>query len=125
MSNKSQRYIKIHTYYFFNDIINMKNFDPNNIKIDEKLYNNILVYCIVPTTNECKEKNEKYEKLWSKIRYLIRSATKNSVDYNEKYRKIKFNSDDELPLNKTIEILSMIVLVRAIFLENSLIHMFY
>ena len=33
--------------------------------------------------------------------------------------KIKFNSEDELPLNKTIKILSMIVVVRAIFLENS------
>ena len=96
----------------------MKIFDPNNIKIDEKLYNNILVYCIVPTTNECKEKNEKYEKLCSKIRYLTRSVTKNS-DYDEKYMKIKFNSEDELPLNKTIKILSMIVVVRAIFLENS------
>ena len=26
--------IKNHTYYFFDDIINMKDFDPNNIKID-------------------------------------------------------------------------------------------
>ena len=33
--------------------------------------------------------------------------------------KIKFNSDDELPLNKTIEILSMTIVVRAIFLENN------
>ena len=23
------------TYYFFNDIMNIENFDPNNIKIDE------------------------------------------------------------------------------------------
>ena len=36
-----------------------------------------------------------------------------------KYMKIKFNSDDELPLNKTTEIPSMIIVVRAIFLENS------
>ena len=28
--------IKNRTYYLFNDIINIKNFDPNNIKIDEK-----------------------------------------------------------------------------------------
>ena len=28
--------IKIHTHYFFDDIINIKDFDPNNIKIDEK-----------------------------------------------------------------------------------------
>ena len=38
--------IKNHTYYFFNDIINMKNFDPNNMKIDEKSYKNILIYYI-------------------------------------------------------------------------------
>ena len=37
---------KKHTYYFFDDIINIKNFDPNNIKIDEKSYKNILIYCI-------------------------------------------------------------------------------
>ena len=30
--------IKIPTYYFFNDIINIKNFDPINIKIDKKSY---------------------------------------------------------------------------------------
>ena len=33
--------------------------------------------------------------------------------------KIKINSDDELPLNKTIKIFSMIIVVRAIFLENN------
>ena len=34
------------TYYFFNYIIDIENFDPNSIKIDEKLYENILVYYI-------------------------------------------------------------------------------
>ena len=33
--------------------------------------------------------------------------------------QIKFNSDDELPLNKMIEIPIMIIVFRAIFLENS------
>ena len=32
--------------------------------------------------------------------------------------KIKFNSDEELPLNKAIEIPIMTIAVRAIFLEN-------
>ena len=32
--------------------------------------------------------------------------------------KIKLNSDDELPLNKTIEISSTIIALRAIFLEK-------
>ena len=38
--------IKNHTYYFFDDIINIKDFDPNNIKKDEKSYKNILIYYI-------------------------------------------------------------------------------
>ena len=36
--------IKNHTYYFFDDIINIKHFDPSNIKTDEKSYKNILIY---------------------------------------------------------------------------------
>ena len=31
--------------------------------------------------------------------------------------KIKFNADDELPLNKMIEILTMTIVVRAVFRE--------
>ena len=38
--------IKNGTYYFFNDIINIQNFNPSNIKIDEKTYKNILIYYI-------------------------------------------------------------------------------
>ena len=39
--------IKNRRCYFFNDIVNIKNFDPNNIKIDEKTYKNIFIYYIV------------------------------------------------------------------------------
>ena len=38
--------IKNCTYYFFNDMINIKNLDPNKIKIDENSYKNILIYYI-------------------------------------------------------------------------------
>ena len=55
----------------------------------------------------------------NKIRYLIRSITKTSDDYDEKYMKIKFNSDDKLPLNKTIEIPTITQVVRAIFFKNN------
>ena len=47
------------------------------------------------------------------------SITKNSDDYDGKYMKIKFDSDEELPLNKTIEIRSIIIVVRAVFHENN------
>ena len=47
MSNKVKDVdIKNCSYYLFNDIINVKNFDLNNIKIDEKSYKNIIMYYI-------------------------------------------------------------------------------
>ena len=66
-----------------------------------------------------KVKNKRYGKLWSKIQDLIRSITENSEDYDEKYVKIKFNSDNKLPLNKTVEISIMTIVARAIFLDNN------
>ena len=65
-----------------------------------------------------KQRNNKksHEELWRKIRDLIRSITENSDDYDEKYMKIKFNSDEELLLNKTVEINNIIV-ARAVFLS--------
>ena len=44
MSNKIKDITtKNHKYYFFDDIINVKYFDPNNIEIDKKSYKNILI----------------------------------------------------------------------------------
>ena len=45
MSNKVKDVgIKSQTYYFFDDIINIKNLYPNNVKVDEKSYKNIPIY---------------------------------------------------------------------------------
>ena len=44
MGNIKQIDIKNRTYYFFNDMINIKNFDPSLIKIDKKSYKNIGIY---------------------------------------------------------------------------------
>ena len=50
MSNKVKDInIKIRKNFFFNDIIDIENFYPNNIKIDEKSYKNILIYYIAYT----------------------------------------------------------------------------
>ena len=73
---------------------------------------------LVPN-NECKEKIKKYEELWSTIKDLIRLINKNSDDYDEKYLKIIFNSDDKLPVNKTVEIPTMTIVVRVVFHENN------
>ena len=47
MSNKIKDIgIKNHTYYFFDDIIKIKDFEPDNIKIKGKSYKYILIYYI-------------------------------------------------------------------------------
>ena len=53
------------------------------------------------------------------MRYLISSINEYSDDYDEKYMKIKFDLDDNLPLNKTIEIHNVTIVVRTVFHENN------
>ena len=42
-----------------------------------------------------------YKKLWGEIKRQINLIYNASDDYDEEYIKIKFNSDNNLPLNKT------------------------
>ena len=44
MGNIKEMKIKNWTYYFFDDIINIGDFNPNLLKIDKKLYKNIDIY---------------------------------------------------------------------------------
>ena len=60
MSNKVKYIsVKSYTFYFFDDNINIKNFDPNNVNIDKKSYKNILIYYIGYVTI----KDSKYVKI--------------------------------------------------------------
>ena len=44
MGNIKQINIKNRTYYFFDDMINIKNLDSSLIKIDKELFKNIDIY---------------------------------------------------------------------------------
>ena len=71
---------------------------------------------LVPT-NESKDIT-KTMKNCEETEILLGQYSKNSDDYDVKYLKIKSNLDEELPLNKTIEIPSMIIAVGAVFHKN-------
>ena len=70
----------------------------------------------VPTD---KRKDTHKKKLGNKIRDLIRSITDNLENYVEKYMKIKFNSDDGLPLKKTLELYHVVIVARSVFHEGN------
>ena len=46
MGEVKQSNIKNRTYYFYNDIFNLKDFQPKLLKIDKKSYKNINIYYI-------------------------------------------------------------------------------
>ena len=71
-------------------MISTKTLNLNKLKTDKNPDNNILFYYIGYVTLKS-EKN------------LIRSTNNNSDYYNERDVKIKFNSDDDLPLKRTLE----------------------
>ena len=76
-------------------------------------------YLTLVPASENKEKIKFFGKLWIKIRYLIRAVTKKWDGYDEKCIKIKFDSDDKLPLNKAIEIPVIVKNVRAVLYQNN------
>ena len=45
-----------------------------------------------------------------------RSKTNTSGNYDEKYMRIKFNSDDDFPSKKT-ELHNMVLIVRSLFMK--------
>ena len=60
------------------------------------------------------KRKKRYEELWIKIRDFIRLLTKNLDDYKD-----QIHSDDKLHLNNTIEILTITMVLRAVFNENN------
>ena len=49
---------------------------------------------------------------------LIRPITNESDIYDEKYMNIKFNSNDDLALKKTLELHNMVIVLRSTFHET-------
>ena len=112
--------------YYFNDIIKFEDFDFDNILIDEKSPENILIRDIsYRTLIDAKllhirfdkidgfirvydERRylvlfglEKYETMSSRTRYLISQKSSITYVFSHYYVKIKVDSYDSLPIEKT------------------------
>ena len=84
--------IKNRTYYFFNDMINLKNFDLNLLKIDKKSYKDIDIYYVGYITI----KNvDNYENIHSvnPLYFITHSPTGHFKEKNDKY--LILNSTDK------------------------------
>ena len=78
--------------------------------------NNRNDYLVFTSTNNNKKVLAKFLRLWDEIEYLIKIINGDKKDKYEKYfMKIRFESDDHLPLNKILKLHVLAVFVRFVF----------
>ena len=154
MVTTKQMNIKNRIYYFYNDLINIKNVVPGLLKLDKKESMDIGIYYIgyvtkkpeykinsvnplyllvdeidgfieekeaskylnIAFTDSNNEVLKKYAEVWSGIKDQIKKINNGKLaEYGKDYMKIKFNSDNNLPLNKILKFLILTIIVRNIF----------
>ena len=75
-------------------------------------------YLTLVFTDKNKEVLTKYTELWDRIKNSIEKINNKSGEYGKDFMKIKFDSDDSLPLNKTLKLHNMTVIVQSVFKED-------
>ena len=160
METTKQINIKNQTYHFYNDIIDIKTFDSDMLKLDKKTYKNLDIYNIgyvtikkigygfdinsvnplylsihnasgyIEEINEDKylvfdvrDKNKellkRYDDVFNGLIDKIKKIDDDWLEYTKDYTKIKFNSDDNLPLNKPLKFYQMTITIRCVFSEDN------
>ena len=160
METIKQINIKNGTYYFYNDIIDIKTFDSNMLKLDKKTYKNLDIYnigyvtikkigygydinsvnplylridnangyieeinedkyLVFDVTYENKKLLKRYDDVFNGIMDKIKKIDDDWLEYAKDYMKIKFNSDDNLPLSKQLKFYNMTVTIRCVFEEDN------
>ena len=90
--------------------------------IEEKNENKYLIFA---STDKNKEVLTKYTELWNKIKNLIKKINGQSSEYDEDFMKIKFDSDDNLPLNKILKRHNLTIVVRSVQRDNKYYPQFF
>ena len=90
--------------------------DHANGYIEEKNGNKYLIF---DSVDENKEVLKKYADVWDGIKNKIKAINGGKEnDYEKDYMKIKFNSDDDLPLSKPLKFHLMTITIRSVFEED-------
>ena len=148
MGEIKQTNIKKWTYYFYNDIIDLDEFGGSKIKVDKENFNDIRIYYLRYEKNSVnplylriidmkgqfkKGKSDnvwyliifgdadvlrKLENIWESIRANIEENTDGIVQYNKDYMKIKFESNDNLPVNNIVNMYQVTIIIRSVFAQN-------
>ena len=140
------------TYHFYNDLVNIKNFNINNLKVDKKgvLDNDVYYigyitkkpqwnvnsvnplylminkikgnfeeidgdqYLIISSENG--DVMQKYQEVFDGIKEIIKKINDYSqtIKYDDNFMKIKFNTDDNITLNKIIYFPKITIIIQSV-----------
>ena len=115
------------------EYITMKSLDNENIDSANSLYlvfsnvdgyiieeSNENKYLIFASTDENKEVLEKYTELWDETKNEIETITGcKPIKYGRDFIKLRFESDDDLPLGKILSVPVFIIAVGSVFQEGN------
>ena len=160
MGEVKQINIKSRTYYFYSDIIDLKDFDARLLKVEKKYYKEIDIYyigyvtvkniancnninCVNPLylminemivrfqgknenkylvlddVDENKEVSKKYEEVLKGVKKEIETINGDEkVEYGKDLKKIRFESNDDLPMNKPVKLRLLTIIIRSVFSED-------
>ena len=75
-------------------------------------------YLSIDDTNS--EILKKYNQLFDGIKYHINKIDEGECVYDKDYMKIKFSSDDDIPLDKILYFHTITVIIRCVFEKNGI-----
>ena len=76
-------------------------------------------YLVLDDVNETKELSKKYEEIWESVKKEIETINGGKkIEYGKDFKKIRFKSNDDFPLNKPIKLRLMTIVIRSVFSED-------
>ena len=85
--------------------------------------NNGSKYLVFDSSDKSKEVLKKYKELWDGIKKEIETINGGKTgEYGKYFMKIKFDSDNKLPLNNPLKYLTMTMVVRSVFQDEGKIY---
>ena len=76
-------------------------------------------YLVSDDMDENKEASKKYKEVWKGVKKEIETINGDEkVEYGKDFKKIRFESNDDLPINKPIKLHLLTIVIRSIFSED-------
>ena len=74
---------------------------------------------VLDDVDKNKEVSKKYEEVWEGVKWEIETINGGKkIEYEKDYMKIRFKSNDELRLNKTIKLRLLTIIIRCVISED-------